>query len=444
MIITIKTLQNKRYDLDIDPKNTVAEIKEKIHKDLSLGEPESQKLIHHGKILKDDQTAESAGFKEKDFLVVMVRKIKKRSKPKPSAEPTTSANTDSTAATTNQPESGSGDAAANPASALVTGPQLNETIANLMGMGFEREQVVRALRAAFNNPDRAVEYLLNGIPDNVAPPQAAAPPQGGGAVPAANPQAAAGPQGGGGAAANQAQRIQQIVQQNPQMLAAMVAQLAQQNPQLLQAIQQNPNALQQVLQDPNIMQQLMGMMLLQQMNQQGGGAQGGGQGGAQGANPMAALMQQMAQGGGMGAMGGMGGGAAGPQGGGRGVIQVTQQEKAAIDRLKAMGFPEHAAVEAYMVCDKNEELAANYLFNAQDSMGGAFGFGGGAANAQPAAQQPAAAQPAAADEAAQPQAAAQGDDSNADANANADNSGDSNAADNSGDASGDSNASSGN
>merc|ERR1719361_577384 len=149
---------------------------------------------------------------------------------------------------------------------------------------------------------------------------------------------------------------------------------------------------------------------------------------------MMEMMRQMAaaQGGGAGPMGGMGGGA-GPQGGGRGVIQVTQEEKSAIDRLKAMGFPEHAAAEAYMVCDKNEELAANYLFNAQDQMGG-FGFGGGAA----AAQQPAAApQQPAADAAAQPEQAAQGDSNNADA----DNSGDSNA---SGDASGDSNASTGN
>lgn len=31
-------------------------------------------------------------------------------------------------------------------------------------MGFPREQCVAALKAAFNNSERAVEYLLNGIP----------------------------------------------------------------------------------------------------------------------------------------------------------------------------------------------------------------------------------------------------------------------------------------
>jgi UV excision repair protein RAD23 len=57
------------------------------------------------------------------------------------------------------------------------------------------------------------------------------------------------------------------------------------------------------------------------------------------------------------------------------VLRLTDEEMAAVDRLTAMGFDRAEAAQAFLACEKNEELAANLLM---DSMGddGGFGFGG--------------------------------------------------------------------
>lgn len=45
---------------------------------------------------------------------------------------------------------------------------------------------------------------------------------------------------------------------------------------------------------------------------------------------------------------------------------MTVEEKADIEDIVSMGFDKNDALEAYISCDKNKELAINYLFDAKD------------------------------------------------------------------------------
>ncbi|XP_014375110.2 UV excision repair protein RAD23 homolog B isoform X2 [Alligator sinensis] len=214
-------------------------------------------------------------------------------------------------------------------SALVTGQSYENMVTEIMSMGYEREQVIAALRASFNNPDRAVEYLLMGIPgDNQAvadPPQAA----GTGASQSSAVAAAATTtttSSSGGHPLEflrnqpQFQQMRQIIQQNPSLLPALLQQIGRENPQLLQQISQHQEHFIQMLNEPV------------QESGQGGGGGGGGTGGVAEAGS-----------------------------GHMNYIQVTPQEKEAIERLKALGFPEGLVIQAYFACEKNENLAANFL-----------------------------------------------------------------------------------
>lgn len=169
------------------------------------------------------------------------------------------------------------------------GPEArNQAVADMEAMGFPRAEIDRAMRAAFYNPDRAVEYLLNGIPESAlqeerarnipasaaagntqAPTAQESAPQatGGRELPLNLFDEAAGLGGPGGNRGGEAraaagspaanldflrnnptfQQLRQVVQQQPQMLEPILQQVAAGNPQVAQMIASHPDQFMQLL-----------------------------------------------------------------------------------------------------------------------------------------------------------------------------------------------------
>ena len=122
-----------------------------------------------------------------------------------------------------------------------------------------------ALTASFNNPDRAVEYLLTGIPPSVQGTSSVSGTPGSDAPAESNPASAAGTgseeTGSSGGSGNnplaflrnqeEFQQMKRLLQQNPGMLNALLQNIGQSNPELLQIISQNQEAFIRMINEPD-------------------------------------------------------------------------------------------------------------------------------------------------------------------------------------------------
>ncbi|KAH3674704.1 hypothetical protein WICMUC_003120 [Wickerhamomyces mucosus] len=319
-------------------------------------EAKQLKFVYSGKVLQDDKTIESTSIKPEDQVIFMISKAPvKKATPASVSTPvgvsapasvssksdtsssisSSSTSAQQTAPTATQVESATEENADFDASTFATGSAREKAIASIMEMGYERPQVEQALRAAFNNPDRAVEYLLTGLPEQPQPPQAAQDPEhsqqqpeGAGdnqeedlfAQAAAQSQDEQEPSEGNSLGFDLNQ-LRQMISTQPELLEQLLEQVAQANPQLGELIQQNPEEFIRAMLDGSAEDDTL----------------------LEGGEEVAAQDNQI------------------PQGATQ--IEITADEEASINRLVELGFEKDLVIQVYFACDKNEELAANILFN---------------------------------------------------------------------------------
>lgn len=274
----------------------------------------------------NEKTVEDCGIKEGDFLVLMISSTISATKP-------TSANASASASVKSSEKTNSDISADGSVTPAATKPSVSpsalqtvneEAVNSICEMGFPREEVIIALKASFNNVDRAVEYLTNGIPDDAADLETeivAAVESEAGVDLSENPLAFF-------LKSPQFMQLRMVVQQDPRLLGPLLEQIAQGNPEIFELIKENQEAFMELIQAPLTETEM-------QIIAQGVDSEGE-----------------------EGVEGGEGGDAVDPTS----VIQVTEEEQSAIERLMALGFDRPRVIEAYFACDKNETIAANFLF----------------------------------------------------------------------------------
>jgi len=369
--LAIKSLKGEIFYIEADPADTVLNLKSKIQEDKPDYAIERQKLIFTGKVLKDTQTINELNLKESDFIVCMVSGG--AAKPKPAETTPAPAPAPSSAPLRSQATPAAPVVASVPAPAPAA--VNNESLQNLVSMGFPESESRAALLAAQGNPNLAYEFLVTGIPD-VAPAPARAPPQQQ-SIPT-------------GSALDrirthpQFNDLKQIVQQNPAALPQVLNLIGQQDPVLLAAIHENNDAFIAMMNEPISATpptaptpsplgaggmpspaQLSALLSTLGPEQRAQFAQSVGMTPEQlqaFVQVMSTLPPEQLQ-----QLGG------GPP---PNAIALTEGEMQAVNRLTQLGFSQQQAVQAYLACDKNENLAANFLFDGGFDDDGAFGFEG--------------------------------------------------------------------
>ena len=160
MRIILKNLKQKEYEIQIESNSiTVKELKKEIEKLYSF-DSEQIKLLSGGMILDNEKPLLEYKIGENSTIIMMNTKIKQFSN-----QDTNIPNNDSNINDNNKIQI-QNDSKQNNNISEILKDNLKIQIDSLVDMGFEKSQVEIAVKAANGRIDLAIEYLNNGIPDN--------------------------------------------------------------------------------------------------------------------------------------------------------------------------------------------------------------------------------------------------------------------------------------
>ena len=301
MKIIIKNLKQVVYNVEIESgKKTIKDLKEEIQKAHGF-DANLMKLLHNGVVLDNSKTLESYNIKDENVVIMMNSKPKQKPNPNP-----TQSTIDSQSKPVPQQEKSKEE-----------NNQNTQKINSLVEMGYEKEKVEKALNASGGNIDMAIEFLSTGnIPER--PPQVQTNTNIGNTT--NNNNSNANNSNLDDELKKNASILKILCHRNPNKIFSLMNNIKIKSPALLDKIKQHEEEFKNLLVSPITQEDLNNFNAVHQ-----------------------GLLNRV--------------GRRGP------TINLTREEAEAIKRLENLGNFSHAEViQAYIACDKNEELTANYLF----------------------------------------------------------------------------------
>ncbi|EDW81201.1 uncharacterized protein Dwil_GK11154 [Drosophila willistoni] len=152
MKLLIRSLDQKSFNVEMNVSQSVLALKKHLAgiPEISLSAEQLQ-LIYAGRIMEDTQPLSEYNIQDGKIIVMMGKNkpVQVETPVKEELVPPTPPLT----AQSSQQEPRRPSQAPN-----------EDRVRELVSMGYEEEEVRAALRASFNHPERAIEYLINGLP----------------------------------------------------------------------------------------------------------------------------------------------------------------------------------------------------------------------------------------------------------------------------------------